>query len=718
MLRVTIIIIKCLLTISFVISIYSSSSAEVTTDSFLVYAKAQLDSIKEIKNTNLAEAIALTDELLEESYELRNDSLTNLIKFQLSFYHMLLNNQDESFEIIDEIIDFYQEKEPRKYAVLLTRIATMQKRKGNYDEAIKYLKLAEPLCIENDMSVNLGMINLYYSDINIFRGEFVKAYEYADEALQLFRKKKRNDFESAALTSMGYISLKLREYESAQSYFEQIFQDSSRIKNKSFLVRPIFYNGMLAYELRNYSKARKDFSKGLAQVDKLGNFPDLAQIYIYMAKIAIVEQKYNEANKHIKEAIAIAGDENIRDKWEAEVLSFQLNKQSGVGEGTNAKVRLAYDWAREHGDYAMLKETSKILAECSIAKGMAKEAYEYKSVYSEALANKISAENINKIALIKTQNDLEQEARLKDIEAEQIAEQIAANKKTTVIFMLSSIILFLMTGLLIYYIRLKNSANLKLREQNKALVQAEEQLAHKNRELEKYIESNIQLSQFAHIASHDLKSPLRTIGSFTGLLRKKFEKDVDQSSLSYLNFIEGAAGDLSLLVNDLLQFSKVNSLKVNIEDCPVEALIRDVLTINQQVIEEAGVDIKLDNLPPLIKADVSQLKQVFQNLITNAIKFRTKDDKPSIAISCKENGSFWEFSVKDNGIGIDDAYHEKIFEDFSRLHTREQYEGTGLGLSITKKIVEKHNGKIWVESTVGKGSAFKFRIPKLYNVAA
>jgi len=236
-------------------------------------------------------------------------------------------------------------------------------------------------------------------------------------------------------------------------------------------------------------------------------------------------------------------------------------------------------------------------------------------------------------------------------------------------------------------------------------------LNQKNAELQKYIESNMQLENFAYIASHDLKSPLRTIASFTKLLAKSAGEKLDENETEYLNFVQRASVDMHDLVHDLLIFSQVNSQKIKIESIKplhiIEALKHDLLTL----ITENGAIIEYNNLPETIKADGVKFKQVLQNLITNGIKFKNNGALPKIMINCQKLNSKWQFSVKDNGIGIDPEYQDKIFLLFRKLHSNKIYQGTGIGLSIVKKVIEQHQGEIWVESEKGKGATFYFTIP-------
>jgi ligand-binding sensor domain-containing protein/signal transduction histidine kinase len=239
-------------------------------------------------------------------------------------------------------------------------------------------------------------------------------------------------------------------------------------------------------------------------------------------------------------------------------------------------------------------------------------------------------------------------------------------------------------------------------EEHKARREAE----HANRDLER---KNKELEQFAYIASHDLQEPLRTTSSFVELLQKQYHQGkLDEKTEKYFTFILDASDRMRMLIKNLLDFSKIG-YKKELEQVDCNKMLHIVLADLGIAINEAGANIKSGSLP-VINGYATELKQLFQNLIANAIKFRKKDASPEINISAHKIKSYWQFAFKDNGIGIDEKHNERIFAIFQRLHTRTEYEGSGIGLSHCKKIVELHRGKIWVESIVGEGSIFHFTI--------
>ena len=234
---------------------------------------------------------------------------------------------------------------------------------------------------------------------------------------------------------------------------------------------------------------------------------------------------------------------------------------------------------------------------------------------------------------------------------------------------------------------------------------AEEKLKLK---LEELARSNAELEQFAYVSSHDLQEPLRMISSYLQLLQRRYQGKLDEKADKYIYFAVDGASRMQNLINDLLEFSRVTTKAGEPELIDSEFILNQVLSSLELYIKENKATVSHDSLPKVI-ADNTQLAQVFQNLIANGIKFHS-EETPKIHISAERKAGEWVFSVQDNGIGIDPNYSEKIFEVFKRLHKKEEYPGTGIGLAICKKIIERHGGRIWVESEFGKGSTFYFTL--------
>ncbi len=284
-------------------------------------------------------------------------------------------------------------------------------------------------------------------------------------------------------------------------------------------------------------------------------------------------------------------------------------------------------------------------------------------------------------------------------------------------FILSALLLFLPLVTFLEFFEMSNLENilraLSLIILGLVVSYLSEQISKTQSDLEDTLtnlkRSNKDLQQFAYVASHDCKEPLRAIISFSELLQQEYQAQLDEEGEEYLEFILDGALRMRYLINDLLNYSRVKTKAKKPELVNVNTLLENVKKNLQNSIMESNAIIICEDMPT-IRGDRTQILQLFQNFVGNAIKFRRKIS-PIVKVGVKKREKYWEFYVEDNGIGIEEKYFDRIFGIFKRLHTREEYEGSGMGLAICKRIVERLGGKIWVESEIGKGSTFFFTIP-------
>ncbi len=236
--------------------------------------------------------------------------------------------------------------------------------------------------------------------------------------------------------------------------------------------------------------------------------------------------------------------------------------------------------------------------------------------------------------------------------------------------------------------------------------QRTEELARSNAALE---ESNRELQQFASIASHDLQEPLRMVASYCELLKRRYHGQLDEDADDFINFAMDGAARMQTLIRDLLAYSRLQTEARPYEDTDCGALVADVMKNLAMSIQAADATVTYNSLPT-VTGSPSQLTEVFQNLIENAIKYRGPEP-PAVHVSAERKDEQWVFAVRDNGIGIDAEHLDRIFTVFKRLHSHDRIPGTGIGLAICRRAVERHGGVIWVESQLGKGSTFYFTIP-------
>ncbi|WP_373495155.1 ATP-binding protein [Aquiflexum sp.] len=247
----------------------------------------------------------------------------------------------------------------------------------------------------------------------------------------------------------------------------------------------------------------------------------------------------------------------------------------------------------------------------------------------------------------------------------------------------------------------------EIKANEKALFQMSEELRKRAQELEI---SNSELEQFAYVASHDLQEPLRMISSFMKLLEKKYRPLLDDRGNQYIQFAIEGAERMRHIILDLLEYSRVENVGQK-EKVDLNELMEEIKLLEKKLIQDRKAEVVFNKLPEVM-ASQSPMRQLFQNLIHNSLKYSSNGRPPVVEINAEDMGGFWKFRVKDNGIGISEEYHEKVFQVFQRLHSREVFKGTGLGLAICKKIVKKFGGEIWIDSEEDMGTTVFFTLKK------
>jgi signal transduction histidine kinase len=316
-------------------------------------------------------------------------------------------------------------------------------------------------------------------------------------------------------------------------------------------------------------------------------------------------------------------------------------------------------------------------------------------------------------------NTIEQ---MQDAKNEQLKNRLKTREQTvnrSQLIFLSGIILNLFAFYLVYRAiqretRERQQAEASLKQLNEELeARVQERTAKLKEANVNLVHSNRELEQFAYVASHDLQEPLRAVNSYAQLITRKYQGNLDAKADKYLGYIMEGATRMQQLINDLLEFSRVGTRGKPLKPTDCEAVLRQVLDNLKVAIAENYALVTHDPLPTII-GDEIHLIQLLQNLIGNAIKFRN-EEPPQVHISAREQENEWLFEVRDNGIGLESEYFERIFTIFQRLHSKSEYPGTGIGLAVCKKIVERHGGRIWVESEIGAGTTFYFTTPRQGN---
>ncbi len=626
-----------------------------------------LTIFEEIKQLKLKK-----EELLEVETSLQNAILTaqkfeNFSKSSklhalLSNIHILLNANEKAYQSLQKSIQIGKNILSKKEQIsILKRIAELSLTMGKYEEAYTYrlqvLKMYEEL---NDKTgvystlYNIGSIFFYQENLH-------QALSYYQQSQQLAVLAKDSAFLYRNLAAIGSVYGEIGDNDKSLNYNLKSLEMAENM-NFDMGIAYAAHNVGLNYEILDLpEKALGYFKQSLQLMRKMGDKFGEANCLQAISAIHSHKQEYQEAIEYLNKSLHIL---------------HQL------------------------GDRSRIREIYLDMSRTYFNAGNAVKAYEVQKGYIELRDSLIQEEAMQQMANLKQTYELEKKESEKQIaimEAEQQMEQVYRYA-----FLVGLSFLLLVAWL--FYSRYQEQTSM-----NKLLAQKNEEIQLQNNKL---ATSNRELEQFAYIASHDLKEPLRNIGGFTSLLERRYLNEEDEDAKDFMNFISSSVTHMHKLLTDLLMYSRIGMQNEEHEEeyLPLNEVVQQVCSNYQTSLKENEAKIIIDDLPTIYGNRI-QMIQLFQNLIGNAIKFRG-EDKPEIHIHSAENSKEFILSVKDNGIGMEQEYTDKIFVIFQRLHNRTKYEGTGIGLAICKKIVEQHEGRIWVESQSGKGSTFYFAIPK------
>jgi len=529
-----------------------------------------------------------------------------------------------------------------------------------------------------------------------------KAYEIHNKHLPEDRLK------VLILNNIGSLYSKLNENKNANSFFKKGF-DLAKKLNKPELILPniddfcvnLLNIGDTIQALKNIDEYSHIFSEN-------NNNSGFLKLKLLQIKIHINRKEYDSALDGIDYIEQNKKFNQYKIEYcETIILKTQTYIALGKLDNINQLVENNTKCAENLQMYNLIIQAKKNELDLYFAKGNLRKAQELSKQYLLLIEQNTEKEKLF------YQQDLN--ANFRDDRQKEEIQRLnlhAVQRESTVKFLIAATIFFSILALLATWFQNKyRNLNQSLKTKNNQIVSTQNELSSKNKELQKYIESNIQLEQFAHIAAHDLKSPLRVLSSFTGLLKKKTNKKLDLKEKEYFKFIEDSAKQMSLLVQDLLDYSKANSQVLAIAKIDLEPFIVEILSMFQITNSIDTDSITIADCKKIIYADPIKLKQVFQNILSNALKFTEDHQVAKIRIEALETDNHFNFSITDNGIGIPDDYKDIVFNSFTQLNPN-KFDGSGIGLSICKKIIERHEGNISIADNHPQGTKIKFSISK------
>ncbi len=640
---------------------------------------------KQLAEEHLAEAIATYRELAIEEYvlgdleaslesfeaalnlsrQVGDKKLEGMSLYSKGFIYSRQNRYEEALHFFAqsmaigrvEITDEYWHKNLNEISIIYLTL-------GDYDIAYQYkLQLLNDYEIAQDTS---KMTEVWYEIGSVFsyQENYRLALKHYETALDLAEGLKDSIFIYQALGAIGSVYGNLKQYDLSLDYNQCALEWAEALEYDGGIAYAIFNTGYDYLNLKQNDKALNNLRRALDLMRQQGN--------------------------QFGEASSLLGV--------GEVLSAMRQHGKAILFGEKALGLL-----EEISDQSQLRDTYQTLANIYFEANKSTKAFEYQRQYIALKDSLFNQEVLQQMSGLQVRHEIQKKERENEIAI--LRKDAKINRLYQYGMIGGGVLLLLALTMLSLFLRSLYNQNQLQRKTNTLLAQKNEEIQI---QVKKLAQSNRDLERFAYIASHDLKEPLRNIGSYVSLIKRRFQQNED--SKPYFDFVTEGVGRMYKLLDDLLAYSKIDREDTPHQDLSLNDLLERIEQRLSPEIETSKAKITLTNLPK-IKANEEEMYQLFANLLSNALKFRG-EKAPLIGVDCQETETYYFFSVKDNGIGISEIYHEQIFSVFQRLHSRAVYKGNGIGLSICKKIVERYKGEIWVESTEGQGSTFHFSLLK------
>jgi len=573
---------------------------------------------------------------------------------------------------------------------IYTDIAILNEKLGKYaiakDYHVKSIKIAQD---ENDLET---VENAYHGLGSLYErvGDYDKAIEYYFQSLKIAENRKSTSGVIITLQSIADTYNHIDNKKLALQTIEQAYKNAIELKDQALIANTAYDFGKILNDHGSLDEALEMQLASLKMYQKIQDKPAIArglvnvgEIYTKKKMFSQAQMYFNEAAKE-KEYLSILNDADLNNKLGN--LYLELNDINKSEEAF--KKSLEVSTANELKELELKNNYS--LYQINADRGDHKKSLAYLETYIEHNNYMLNQEKTKRIIEMQFKFDVEKSD--KEIQSLML-------RQNRLLFLGSSLLFTFLTLFLIYIIRLKGQNNDKLLKKS-------QEIKDQNIRLE---ESNEVLKQFAYVAAHDLKEPLRNIGSFVSLIQKRFGHEFSDEANEYMNFVTKGVKRMNNLLGDLLRYSRITEQSAEKELIELEDILEEVsCNLRERIITSNAVVKTPPPLPPIRMSRI-HLVQIFQNLISNALKFVEKD--PVIIIDGNVKDNEFIISVQDNGIGINKEYEQKIFNLFHQLNKRKHYEGTGIGLTICKNIVDKYNGKIWFESEQGRGTTFFISLP-------
>ncbi|NNE28263.1 MAG: tetratricopeptide repeat protein [Saprospiraceae bacterium] len=573
---------------------------------------------------------------------------------------------------------------------------------GQYEQSFNILDSIATFVPTNKPGITAS-INKIQGDNLVFLGQYSRAYEHQLKA-QEYYKTVGNQSRIASMTFSIANNFFYQElYDMAKKEFENSLALYKEIDDTRGIFSALGAIGSCNEYLGNFEEAIAYSEQSLSIAYQLGNKADIAWTQYNIGSISSTAGDLKKAQLHLDKALASAKE--IEDMpligYTLEALTV-VNRQLGHYKAALVSLDQSFQIAQSNNDKSNIPGLLKLYSELYFELKDYEASKNYIDKYIALKDSLRSEELAANMGNLKKDFEIKEMQKLKQIE---LLKKDAKINRFRIIIGVSIATLF---GLALFFMFIFTRAKSNhVKEKNDLLLSKNQEILRQNEILKS---SNQDLKQYAYVISHDLKEPLRNISSFTSLLKRRLKGKLDENTQDYMDYITNGVNQMTSLLTDLLEYSKIRKKKHEVNRTDPNEVIDRVIESMQFKIEDAQAEIEVHNLPQVVMEE-NHFYQVMLNLISNGLKFRG-EARPKVKVTCKQVGEQYVFSVSDNGIGIDPEFHDKIFVVFQRLHNRGEFSGSGIGLSTCKKIINDYGGQIWVDSNPDEGSTFHFTIPK------
>ena len=575
---------------------------------------------------------------------------------------------------------------------IYTDLAIVNKKLGNYKATTDYHSSTLYLAKEID---DLEMVEDSYHGLGSVYdvvGEYEKAIEYYFKSLSIAEKRKSTTGVVITLQNISNIYLKTKNNNQALVNVERAYQLAQQTNDSLIIAGVLIDYGKILGKVGDHDLALIKLNTSLRIIENLQNKVALVKCLIEIADVYTKKGLLTIAEKQISRCFEY--EDYIASKDKAKLYNKLGNLETKMGLIKKAKenftTSLAFAGTFENS--YLSQQNNYALYEIYRGEGNAEMALNFLETYNKVQDEILNNEKAQRIAEKRFQFEMEA--------SQSKIQELALSRNRTVLIGISVTLLVIIT-FLFFTNKLKQRNNLNLKKMN-------EEVQYQNRKL---TESNEVLRQFAYAAAHDLKEPLRNIGSFISLIKKRYGPSLNEEANNYMEYVVNGVKRMNDLLLDLLEFSAITTEKAASDTINLRAVIDEVIYSMHDKITDTNAIIDYPDVMPKVRMKRLHLVQLFQNLISNALKFNTGQPMVKVAAEIEQDKDALLISIEDNGIGMEKEFEKKIFLLFHQLDKRTGYEGTGIGLTICKNIIEKYNGHIWFESELNNGTKFFVRLP-------